>query len=258
MLLAPRIVEGAPGNLGDPLGWRALHQQHSQRIAGARKLFARDPSQALTVLVYGASIMESWTGQSFGYPLEDAAQLKTAYDNHFSAVRSEVFGISGDCTEQLLWRLQNGEAPEGIGARLVICNIGTNDITELLLRDLAKQDELASLILGACQLLLQADSQLHVVLIGILPRASDWDSWGRLAPHWPNRVSAAIERVNWRLQQYCEGTDRASYCDCTPCFVAEGQLRRDLYRDDLMHPNAAGMDCIGSSLKPYILQIARS
>ena len=30
--------------------------------------------------------------------------------------------------EQLQWRLQNGEAPSGVGARLAVLHIGTNDL----------------------------------------------------------------------------------------------------------------------------------
>ena len=39
---------------------------------------------------------------------------------------------AGDCTQQLLWRLQHGEAPAGVGARHAVLNIGTNEITEAL------------------------------------------------------------------------------------------------------------------------------
>lgn len=54
-----------------------------------------------------------------------------------------------------------------------------------------RQHGLASSIMGVCELLLQSDDHLHVVLIGILPKTHACDAWGRWSTAWPNRQCGA-------------------------------------------------------------------
>ena len=44
--------------------------------------------------------------------------------------RSVSMGLIGDTTVNLLWRLENGEGPDGLKAKVVVVLIGTNDLVQ--------------------------------------------------------------------------------------------------------------------------------
>ena len=70
------------------------------------------------VLFIGDSITDAWRR-----PSPDG---KAVWDANFAPLRAANFGISGDRTQHLLWRLQNGEL-DGIKPKAVVMMIGTNN-----------------------------------------------------------------------------------------------------------------------------------
>jgi len=67
------------------------------------------------LLFLGDSITDGWRGGG-----------KAIWDKNFAPLKAANFGISGDRTEHVIWRLRNGEL-EGIQPRLVVLMIGTNN-----------------------------------------------------------------------------------------------------------------------------------
>lgn len=61
-----------------------------------------------------------------------SSALQRPQTAHKRATHTTINRCSGDQCQQLLWRLQHGELPSGVGAKVVIVNIGTNDIQESL------------------------------------------------------------------------------------------------------------------------------
>jgi len=76
------------------------------------------------VLFLGDSITYLWTvgeGDVSGYP-----GGKTVFDKSFANMKIANFGIPGDSTQGVLWRLQNGEG-QGHKPKAVMLMIGTNN-----------------------------------------------------------------------------------------------------------------------------------
>src|SRR5262245_16943981 len=67
------------------------------------------------VLLLGDSITDGWRNAG-----------KKAYAEHFEPLKSANFGIGGDRTQHVLWRLQNGEL-DGITPKVCMLMIGTNN-----------------------------------------------------------------------------------------------------------------------------------
>src|SRR5437773_7544336 len=67
------------------------------------------------LLFVGDSITDGW--RSTG---------KSVWDKAFAPLKAANFGISGDRTEHVIWRLRNGEL-EGIQPKLMVLMIGTNN-----------------------------------------------------------------------------------------------------------------------------------
>lgn len=74
------------------------------------------------VLFLGDSITDFWRREQ----TDRQVGGKKIWDREFSGLRTANFGISGDRTQHVLWRLQNGEL-EGIKPKVVVLMIGTNN-----------------------------------------------------------------------------------------------------------------------------------
>src|SRR5690349_15529055 len=74
------------------------------------------------VLFLGDSITDFWRRDQ----TEKQVGGKKVWDREFAPLRAANFGISGDRTQHVLWRLQNGEL-EGISPKAIVLMIGTNN-----------------------------------------------------------------------------------------------------------------------------------
>src|SRR5262245_11297894 len=74
------------------------------------------------VLFLGDSITDAWGGEGHNAKAAGAA----TFEKEFLPLKAANFGIGGDRTQHVLWRLQNGEL-EGISPKVVMLMIGTNN-----------------------------------------------------------------------------------------------------------------------------------
>ena len=66
-----------------------------------------------------------FTGDSITFKWRDMG--KAQWDKYYGSMKAANFGHSGDRTQHLLWRLQNGEC-DGPAPKVVVLMIGTNNI----------------------------------------------------------------------------------------------------------------------------------
>ena len=71
----------------------------------------------IDVLFLGDSLTDWWRDPAIGRP---------AWDRYFAGWNAANFGISGDRTQHVLWRLRHGEA-DGYAPKAVVLLIGTNN-----------------------------------------------------------------------------------------------------------------------------------
>jgi len=72
----------------------------------------------IAVLFVGDSITDGWRNEAKG--------AKAIWDREFAPHGAANFGIGGDRTQHVLWRLENGEL-DGIKPKVVVLMIGTNN-----------------------------------------------------------------------------------------------------------------------------------
>jgi lysophospholipase L1-like esterase len=117
-------------------------------------LLARAKQGGIDLLFLGDSITEGW--------LDNAA-----WQSHYARRHAANFGIGGDTTENLLWRISNGEI-DGLAPKVVVLQIGTNNLG--LQGD--APDAVARKIAELVAALRRKLPAAKVLLLGIFPRGA--------------------------------------------------------------------------------------
>jgi lysophospholipase L1-like esterase len=163
------------------------------------------------LLFVGDSITDGWRGGG-----------KSVWDKYFAPLKAANFGISGDRTEHVIWRMRNGEL-EGIQPKLVVLMIGTNN-----------GDPAPDVALGIKTII----SDIHerhprtkVLLLGIFPRSEKPDA-GRAKNDEVNKLIA-------KFVTFAE-TRKVAYLDIGAKFLAPDQTLPKDIMPDFLHPNEKG------------------
>jgi beta-glucosidase len=134
------------------------------------------------------------------------------------------FGVPGDRTENLLWRIGNGEL-EGIKPKVVVLLIGTNNLSK-------PADQPEWIAKGIKTILDTVEAKLpeaKIVLMGIFPRGKTAD----------DPMLAQVKAVNALIKDYAK-PDKIEYIDLFDKFVdASGAVPAGIMPDGL-HPNGKG------------------
>ena len=111
---------------------------------------------------------------------------KPVMDKHFGQWKIANYGIAGDTTQGVLYRLEDGEGT-GINPRAIMLMIGTNNTARNSAAEIAEG-------VGAVVLSLQRhDPKAQILLLGIFPRgraANDPDPWHAC------RINKSISRLD--------------------------------------------------------------
>jgi lysophospholipase L1-like esterase len=184
----------------------------------------------IDVLFVGDSITDWWRQEQRGLAV---------WNEYFAPLRAANFGIAGDTTQGVLWRMQNGEL-DGFQARLIVLMLGTNNINRNANADIAQGnraivDEFRRRQPGA-----------KVLILGVFPRGA--------APDNPFR--AAIKEINAQLAAIADNS-RVFYMDIGDAFLApDGTLPVDVMPDGL-HPNTKGYQIWADAIVGRVRELLR-
>ncbi|GAC1570905.1 MAG: hypothetical protein NVS3B7_00340 [Candidatus Elarobacter sp.] len=161
---------------------------------------------------------------------------KDVWDREIAPLGSVAnFGISGDRTQYLLWRIRNGEL-DGSGARAVVLMIGTNNL------DAATPADVAHGVAAIVRTIRTRLPNATIVLNALLPRST---------PDDPLRAKTAD--VNARIARLADGV-HVRWLDPGPGFVdAQRRIPPELLPDGL-HPSSAGYGVWAAALRPVLLE----
>ena len=187
-----------------------FQQKHQANLEVARK-------GESDVLFMGDSITDFWRsadGMFAGKPV---------LDQYFGDLKVANFGIAGDTTQGVLYRLQNGEG-RGFSPREVMLMIGTNNTGRNSAAEIAEG-------VGAVVLELQKDfPKAKILLLAIFPRGAANDP-----------VRGTIAEINGLISRLHDG-ERVHYLDIGAKFLdGEGNIPKDVMSDAL-HPTGKGYE----------------
>jgi len=175
-----------------------------------------------------------WIGDSIIQNLVNS----NIWERSFCQMHSCNFGIAGDRTETLLWRLQEGEL-DGLAPKVIVLHIGTNNHGE-------NAEDITEGIRTILCLIRDKQPQAYLILTTLLPRG-----------HQPNPLRERNAGVNNLLGDLLKGNSRAQlvHLDPEPGFVrADGTIsHHDLY--DYLHLTQKGYDRAFEPVNDLLLQL---
>jgi lysophospholipase L1-like esterase len=188
----------------------------------------------IDLLFVGDSITDFWTsGGRGGTP----ARGQSVWNETFGKLKPANFGISGDTTQGVLWRMQNGEL-EGFKAKLIVLMLGTNNINRNPNDEIAEGDRLI------VEEFRKRQPQAKVLVLGIFPRTAD--------PASPYRAS--IKEINAKLAKLADNK-QVFYMDIGEKFLTpDGTLTTEIMADGL-HPTTKGYQIWADATLPRVKEL---
>lgn len=160
----------------DSYDWYA---RHHAALDAARRL---QPE----VVMLGDSITHFWAGP----PQATRVSGAQAWQRTFGTTRVLNLGFGWDRTQNVLWRLRQGEV-DGLAPRWVVINIGTNNLTGTANARASTPQEAADGVAAVVAEVRQRLPRSRIVLMGILPRGFAADAPLRAPIAQTNRLLAA-------------------------------------------------------------------
>jgi len=205
---------------------RNSHLAHQQLLAKAK-------SGGIDLYFLGDSITRRWG--ALDYP-----DLLAHWNKTFHGWNAGNFGWGGDRTENVLWRLDQGEL-DGVEPKVIVIQAGTNNVGKEPGDDAKVADVTrgVSAIVSACRKKAPAAT---IVLTAIFPRNDN------------PAVMPTIARINARLAKLADGRS-VRFLDVNPKLAdADGILFEGMTVDGL-HPSVKGYEAWASVLEPILTEL---
>lgn len=187
--------------------------QEKDWVERHKKLVARAAEGNVDVLFLGDFFTEAWCiGGKHGY----GARGRKIFAEYYEQLAAVRFGIRGDATQNLLFRINDGEL-DGIKPKAIVLQVGINNLNT------HTPEEIAGGIKAILTQLQRKTPESKIILMGLFPA-------GSRATH---PVRARISEVNNLLAKL--GDDKAIfYLDLGPKLLApDGSLTAEISDDGL-------------------------
>ena len=189
----------------------------------------------IDILFLGDSITDFWRNQG-----------SNVWNQYYAPRHAANFGISGDRTQHVLWRMDHGEV-DGLKPRVVVLMIGTNN-TGKERNSNKTRNTVPETIAGVQAVVRELRAKLpasKILLLAIFPRGTLDD---------PQRAQVAL--VNAAIAKLDDGK-MVKYLDLNPKFLeADGTLPRSIM-PDLLHPNKKGYQIWADAMEPTLAEMLK-
>ncbi len=200
--------------------WVKRHESMNARVAQGN----------VDLIMIGDSITHGWEGGG-----------KATWDRYYADRNAVNLGISGDRTEHVLWRLDNGNI-KGISPKLAVIMIGTNNIGQQQPKPCTADDVFAGVKAIVDKLRAQLP-QTKILLLAIFPRADV-----------PEERIQTLAKSNELIAKLHDGQS-VFFLDINRSFLGDdGKLPKSVM-PDLLHPNETGYVLWANAVEPSISRL---
>jgi len=194
------------------------------REGGAMKMhesfLKRAKEGKIDLLFLGDSITQGWANNE-------------VWQRFYTPRNAANFGIGGDRTQHILWRLENGEV-EGISPKVAVLMIGTNNSGS------NTAEEIADGVTAIVKSLREKLPKTKILLLGVFPRGEK-----------PGSIRDKLAEVNTRIAKLDEGKV-VKYLDISKSFLSDdGTISRDVM-PDFLHLSPKGYRIWAEAMEPTL------
>jgi lysophospholipase L1-like esterase len=229
---AALLVAGADLAAQEPATTVAQPRTDANSQVAHAELVQKAAAGVIDVYLIGDSITRRWG--ALDYP-----ELLAHFREAFFGWNAANFGWGGDRTENILWRLDNGELA-GVQPQVFLVQAGTNNLGDF---DSAaeRSEAVAAGIEAIVERCRRHAPGALVVVTGVFPR--------RDRPE----LNASIAAINTRLAAYADGRN-VRYVDINDRLVDSAGLLREEMSDDGLHLTLAAYRVWASALRPILTE----
>jgi len=203
--------------IGQPrdAGWIKHHEQLVNQTVAHK--------DDIKIVFFGDSITAGWAGNG-----------KEIWAKYYTPRHAYNYGIGGDRTEHLIYRIENKEF-DGVKARVVVLKIGTNNLGANTVEDIAH---------GIKEVINQLFVKMpatKVLLLGIIPRNGE-------------ALETKVQSINTLISKYADDK-KVFYLDMSPEFQdSPGKEKAGLYVDTV-HLTKEGYQVWYDTMEPLLKKL---
>jgi lysophospholipase L1-like esterase len=204
-----------------PKAWMVYHENNVKRAKQGD----------VDVLFLGDSLTQNWGNAG-----------REAWNKNFAPLKAAYFGIGGDKTGNLLWRLDHGEL-DGLVPKVVVLMIGVNNLWS----GKNTAEEIAGGIRAVVEKLRAKLPQAKVLVLGLLPIGAKAEDIGR----W------TVSEINAHAAKVDDGA-MVKFVDLGPKFLQkDGKLLQDAFAKDNLHLSTKGYEILAKELAPVVTEMMK-
>jgi lysophospholipase L1-like esterase len=234
---SPRTALGIPATEASTIGPadRPAPRADENSMTAHAQLLEKAKQGRIDVYFEGDSIVRRWG--ALDYP-----ELLANWRANFFGWNAADFGWGADRTQNILWRLENGEL-DGVNPKVIVLLAGTNNVGTQP-RDDRTVAEIARGIKSIIDICRQKAPNATIILTAIFPRNDN------LA------VMATINRINDTLAELADGT-HVRFLTINDRLADSGGTLFDgvLNERDKLHPTIQGYQIWADALKPIFREL---
>ena len=185
----------------------------------------------IDLLFMGDSITDFWrrSGPRYGTNI---------WAEYYAPLHAADFGISGDRTENVIWRIDHGEL-DGLHPKVMVLMIGTNNSRTNSPGQIAKA---IKVILDKTQ---EKCPDTKILLLGVFPRNRGNDDAAQIE---------APAKINDIISKFADG-NRIVYLNINDKFLGlDGKVPANIM-PDFLHPNEHGYQIWADAMNPTLYQM---
>lgn len=228
---APKVDASAAIEKKDADGrFRKMHES----------FLARGKAGPVGLLFIGDSITQGWT------------KAPHVWEHYFAKYQPANFGIGGDQTQHVIWRIENGEL-DGLTPKVTVLMLGTNNTGA------HTADEIVAADKKIVEMIRAKIPGTKVVVLAIFPRGARKNAQGVITPEAAAdgaKRQAIIEAANAQLAKLDDGKN-VRFLDINHVFVGQDGKIPFAIMPDQLHPNAAGYQLWAEALMPTLTALMK-
>ncbi|MFO0788500.1 MAG: acetylxylan esterase [Pirellulales bacterium] len=227
------LVKGEPIPAADKV--EAIPRTDANSKVAHEQLIQKAKQGGIDLYFVGDSITRRW-----GCTDPQYAELHENWKANFFGWNAANFGWGADTTQNILWRLQNGEL-DGVNPKVIVLLAGTNDVAAMPNDSTAAATITRHLerIVDLCR---EKAPQAHIILTAIFHRSDQ------------PALNLTIRAINTKLAKLADDK-QIYYIDVNPKLCGPNGQPRTGTTFDGLHPTVAGYQLWADELAPLLTKL---